>query len=338
MARVTGVDRARREVHDRRQRPRIPYDYLILAAGARHAYFGHDEWEEVAPGLKKIDDATAIRHRILVAFERAETRDRSRGAPPAADLRRSSAAARPASRWPAPSPSWPRRRWPRTSAPSIRPGARHPGRGRTARARWPFRRTCRRKARRSLEKLGVEVLTNTPVELCDADGVVSAGTRIEARTIIWAAGVQASPAAKWLQADKDRAGRVDGEADLSVPGDPDIFVIGDNAAVMQADGKPVPGVAPAAKQMGAYVARVIAGRIAGKPVQRAVPLSRLRQLRHHRPPRRRRRLRLAAAQRLSGLAAVGRRPHLLPDRLPQPARGDARLAVGLRHLPARRAA
>jgi NADH dehydrogenase FAD-containing subunit len=123
------------------------------------------------------------------------------------------------------------------------------------------------KARRSLEKLGVEVLTNTPVELCDAGGVVSGGKRIEARTILWAAGVQAAPAARWLQADKDRAGRVKVNPDLSVPGAPDIFVIGDNATVMQANGQPVPGVAPAAKQMGEYVARVIAGRIAGQPVR-----------------------------------------------------------------------
>jgi NADH dehydrogenase len=122
------------------------------------------------------------------------------------------------------------------------------------------------KARRSLEKLGVEVLTNTPVGLCDADGVVSADMRIEARTILWAAGVQAAPAGKWLQAEKDRAGRVKVEPDLSVPGEPEVFVIGDNATIMQANGQPVPGVAPAAKQMGAYVARVIAGRLAGKPV------------------------------------------------------------------------
>jgi len=122
------------------------------------------------------------------------------------------------------------------------------------------------KARHSLEKLGAEVLTNTPVELCDAGGVVSAGMRIEARTILWAAGVQAAPAAKWLQADKDRAGRVKVNPDLTVPGEPDIFVIGDNATVVQANGQPVPGVAPAAKQMGQHVARVIAGRIAGKPV------------------------------------------------------------------------
>jgi NADH:ubiquinone reductase (H+-translocating) len=94
---------------------------------------------------------------------------------------------------------------------------------------------------------------------------VRGGQRIEARTLIWAAGVQAAPAAKWLNADKDRAGRVKVRADLSLPDDPNIFVVGDNAAVMQADGKPVPGIAPAAKQMGAYAARVIAARIAGKP-------------------------------------------------------------------------
>ena len=194
------------------------------------------------------------------------------------------------------------------------------------------------KARRSLEKLGVEVLTNTPVELCDAGGVVSGGKRIEARTILWAAGVQAAPAAKWLQADKDRAGRVKVNPDLIVPGDPDIFVIGDNATVMQANGQPVPGVAPAAKQMGEYVARVIAGRIAGKPVSapfRYRNYGNLATIGRHAAVADFGWLRLSG---YPGLAAVGRRPHLLPDRLPQPARGDARLAVGLRHLPARRAA
>jgi NADH dehydrogenase len=110
------------------------------------------------------------------------------------------------------------------------------------------------------------VLTNTPVELCDANGVVSAGKRIEARTILWAAGVQAAPVAKWLEAEKDRAGRVKIEPDLSLPGDPRVLVIGDSATILQPNGQPVPGVAPAAKQMGAYVARVIADRIAGKPV------------------------------------------------------------------------
>jgi NADH dehydrogenase FAD-containing subunit len=265
MARVTGVDRARREVVIDDSGRRIPYDYLIIAAGARHAYFGHDEWEDVAPGLKKIDDATAIRHRILVAFEKAETatdpEERRRlltfvivgGGPTGVEM--AGAIAELAKKTLA--------RDFRTIDPASARVILVEGGPRVLLA---FPEALSAKARRSLEKLGVEVLTNTSVDLCDADGVVSRGMRIEARTILWAAGVQAAPVAKWLQAGKDRAGRVKVNPDLTVPGDPAIFVIGDNAAVMQANGQPVPGVAPAAKQMGAYVARVIAGRIAGKPV------------------------------------------------------------------------
>jgi NADH:ubiquinone reductase (H+-translocating) len=265
MARVTGVDRARREVLLEDNGRRMPYDYLVIAAGARHAYFGHDEWGEVAPGLKKIDDATAIRHRILVAFEKAESshdpEERRRlltfvivgGGPTGVEM--AGAIAELAKK---------------TLVKDFR--TIDPASARVLlveggpRVLLAFPEDLSAKARRSLEKLGVEVLTNTPVELCDAEGVVSAGKRIEARTILWAAGVQAAPVAKWLQAEKDRAGRVKVNPDLSVPDDPDIFVVGDNATVLQANGQPVPGVAPAAKQMGAYVARVIAGRIAGNPV------------------------------------------------------------------------
>jgi NADH dehydrogenase FAD-containing subunit len=266
MASVTGVDREHREVLIDDNGRRIPYDYLIIGAGARHAYFGHDEWAEVAPGLKKIDDATAIRHRILVAFEKAETshdsEERRRlltfvivgGGPTGVEL--AGAIAELAKK---------------TLVKDFR--TIDPASARVLlveggpRVLASFPESLSAKARHSLEKLGVEVLTNTPVELCDAEGIVSAGKRIEARTILWAAGVQAAPAAKWLQAEKDRAGRVKVAPDLSVPGAPEIFVVGDNATVIQSDGQPVPGVAPAAKQMGAYVACVIAGRIAGKPVR-----------------------------------------------------------------------
>ena len=266
MARVTDVDRERREVLIDDGGRRIPYDYLVIAAGARHAYFGHDEWEEVAPGLKKIEDATAIRHRILVAFEKAETatdpEERRRlltfvivgGGPTGVEM--AGAIAELAKK---------------TLVKDFR--TIDPASARVIlveggpRVLTAFPEGLSAKARRSLEKLGVEVLTNTPVELCDAAGVVSAGKRIEARTILWAAGVQAAPVAKWLEAEKDRAGRVKVEPNLSVAGNPDIFVIGDCATVLQANGQPVPGVAPAAKQMGAYVARVIADRIAGKPMR-----------------------------------------------------------------------
>jgi NADH:ubiquinone reductase (H+-translocating) len=123
------------------------------------------------------------------------------------------------------------------------------------------------KARRQLERLGVEVRTGVAVMECDGDGVTAAGERIEARTVIWGAGVVASPAAKWLGVEADRGGRVIVGPDLAVPGHPTIFVIGDTAAVMQ-DGEPVPGVAPAAKQMGTHVARLIDARIRGDRFER----------------------------------------------------------------------
>jgi NADH dehydrogenase FAD-containing subunit len=264
MGRVAGVDRDRREVVLEGGGQRLAYDTLVIAAGARHAYFGRDDWEAVAPGLKKIDDATAIRHRILIAFEKAETeahaQERARlltfvivgGGPTGVEM--AGAIAELA------------RKTLVRDFRTIDPAAARVVLVEAGPRVLPqFPESLSAKARRALKRLGVEVLTGAPVEQCDAAGVVRAGERIESRTIVWAAGVQAAPAAKWLQADKDRAGRVKVTADLSVPGSPEIFVIGDAAAVTQADGTPVPGIAPAAKQMGTYVARVIAGRIAGKP-------------------------------------------------------------------------
>jgi NADH dehydrogenase FAD-containing subunit len=265
MGRVDGVDRARREVVLEGSGRRLAYDFLVIAAGARHAYFGRDDWEAVAPGLKKIDDATAIRHRILIAFEKAETEadaaERARlltfvivgGGPTGVEM--AGAIAELAKKTLV--------RDFRTIDPAA---ARVVLVEAGARVLPQFPESLSAKARRALERLGVEVLTGAPVEQCDDAGVVRAGARIDSRTIVWAAGVQAAPAARWLQADKDRAGRVKVAADLSVPGSPDIFVIGDAAAVTQADGTPVPGIAPAAKQMGAYVARLIAGRLASRPV------------------------------------------------------------------------
>ena len=241
----------------------LAYDTLVLATGARHAYFGHDDWEPSAPGLKTLEDATTIRGRILIAFERAEQEpdERSGGVH---DLRH-------------------RRRRPdrrRARRNDRRTGARHSARGlpqhrhgkgadrpdrggsaRASRLQAGFVRLCSA----SLERLGVEVELGQAVTECTAEGVVYGGKTLAAATVIWAAGVQASPAAQWLDAPADRAGRLKVEPDLTVPGHPEIFAIGDSAIVARPDGRPVPGIAPAAKQEGAYVARVIRARLGGQP-------------------------------------------------------------------------
>jgi len=262
LGKVTGVDKEGRAVLTGDGR-RIPYDYLIVAAGARHAYFGHDEWESFAPGLKKIDDATDIRRRILVAFERAELADgeeeRRRlmtflviGAGPTgvemagaiAELARMALAME-------------FRRIDPTMSRIVLVEA-----GPRVLAAFPEKLS--EVAKRSLEDLGVEVRTGSMVTRCDAEGAVVGGERIAAGTIVWAAGVAASPAANWLGADGDRAGRVHVAPDLTLPGYKEIFVVGDTAHVEDGSGKPVPGIAPAAKQQGAYAAAAIRARLAGK--------------------------------------------------------------------------
>ena len=240
----------------------IPYDTLVLATGARHAYFGHDEWEPFAPGLKTLEDATTLRRRILVAFERAEREtDPARraalltfviiGAGPTgvemagtiADLARD----------------------------TLPSDFRHID---TSKARVVlieagprvlagFPDDLSAYAQRSLEDIGVEVMLDQPVTECTADGVVYGGKALQARTIVWAAGVRASRAAEWLGAPADRAYRVQVEPDLTVPGHPEIFAIGDTVTVAGPDGKPVPGIAPAAKQQGRYVAALIKARLEG---------------------------------------------------------------------------
>src|SRR6266567_392004 len=191
-ATVTGVDaQAKRVLLDDGEA--LSYDTLVLATGARHAYFGHDEWEPFAPGLKTLEDATTLRRRILAGF--------------ADDL----------------------------SA----------------------------YAQSSLESIDVQVMLGQPVTECSADGVVFGGTRLEAKTIIWAAGVRASPAAEWLGAPADRAGRLCVAPDLTVPGHPEIFAIGDTVTISAWNGQPVPGIAPAAKQQGRYVAQIIKARLGG---------------------------------------------------------------------------
>lgn len=261
MGRVNGVDPARRVV--RLEERELPYDYLVLATGARHSYFGRDEWEQFAPGLKKIDDATEIRRRILTAFEQAETEsdpDKRRrllnfvviGAGPTG-VEMAGAIAELARRALA--------RDFRTIDPRqarivlVEAGPRVLAAFPEKLSGWTAR---------ALEKLGVEVRLGKPVTACDADGVVVGDERIPAATIMWAAGVAASPAAKWLSAEADRAGRLKVLSDLSVPGHPDIFAIGDTALSSDADGKPYPGLAPVAKQQGEYIARLLRARLAGK--------------------------------------------------------------------------
>jgi NADH:quinone reductase (non-electrogenic) len=242
---------------------RMPYDFLVIATGARHAYFGHDDWEPFAPGLKRIEDATEIRRRILLAFELAESEtdeaERRRlmnlvvvgGGPTGVEL--AGAIAELASR-------------------ALAQDFRHidPRAARIIlieagpRVLPSMPADLSEDAKKRLERLGVEVRLGAPVTGVDAGGVTTANERIEARTVLWAAGVAASPASEWLNAERDNVGRVKVAPDLSLPGHPEIFVVGDTAHVSH-DGKQVPGVAPAAKQEGAYVGKLIAARVAGKP-------------------------------------------------------------------------
>lgn len=261
LGRVTGIDEAARAVLI--GETRVPYDYLVLATGARHSYFGRDDWAADAPGLKKVDDALAIRSRILGAFEAAELAEdpaeRRRlltfivvGAGPTGvelagaivELARVGMAKEFRSFDPA-----------EARVILVEAGPR---------VLAAFPETLSAKARVALVDLGVEVRTGLPVKAIAADHVMLGDERLETRTVIWAAGVAASPAAKWLKVEADRAGRVKVEPDLSVPGKSNIFVIGDTAAVIDAFGTPVPGLAPAAKQEGGYVARLISRRIEGR--------------------------------------------------------------------------
>ena len=262
LAEATGVDRAAKTV-SLKHGEAIPYDTLVLATGARHAYFGHDEWEADAPGLKTLEDATTIRRRILLAFEQAElerdpvirqallTFTVIGGGPTGVEMTGIIAELAHTTL-----PKEFRNIDTRTAkivlveaGPRILP---------------VFTPELSGYATSALEKLGVEVRTGQAVTDCNALGVTIGETFMPSRTVIWAAGVQASPAAQWLGAPADRAGRTQVLKDLTMPGDPNIFVVGDTASVARDDGSPVPGVAPAAKQQGAYVARVIIARLKGK--------------------------------------------------------------------------
>jgi NADH dehydrogenase len=261
---VTGVDIERQRVLMQDQF--IPYDYLILATGVQHNYFGHDEWSAYAPGLKTLQDATAIRHRILLSFETAEREQDPEkrqslltfvivGAGPAG-VEMTGAVAELAHK-------------------ALVSDFRHinPRQARVIlveagpRILPTFSERLAEKASEELIQLGVEVRTKAMVEAVDEHGVVIAGEHLATKNIVWMAGVKGSRAGQWLDAPLDNAGRIKVMRDLSVPGHPNIFVIGDNASVLQR-GKPLPGLAPVAVQEGQYVASVIAAQVTGKPYQR----------------------------------------------------------------------
>lgn len=241
----------------------VPYDFLVLATGATHSYFGHDDWEPFAPGLKSLEDALEIRHRILSAFEVAERE-------PDEALRRAwmtfvivgagptgvelagtliEVAHKTLSR------DF-RRIDPKETRVVLLEGL--------PRVLSAYTEALSASAQRQLEALGVEVRTKTMVTGIDAGGVSIGSERIRAHTVLWAAGVAASPLARSLGVPLDRAGRVNVGADLLLPGRDDVYVIGDLAHLEQ-DGEPVPGVAPAAMQMGRFVARDLVRRLHGQP-------------------------------------------------------------------------
>jgi NADH dehydrogenase len=263
---VTGVNKDQKCVivsdADRQNVP-IAYDYLILATGASHNYFGHNEFAEYAPGLKNLADAEAARNKILQAFETAEAEedaDRHRdlltfvlvGAGPTGVEMAGALAIFVRSTL-------------KSDFRRIDPAsARIVLVDMASRVLGPFPEGLSKAAQRRLEKLGVEVRLGHGVDRIDADGVVVAGERIASKTVIWTAGVAPSPAGKWLNVETDRAGRVRIQKDLTVPGYPAIFVVGDTASLDQ-DGKPLPGVAQVAIQQGRYAGKLIRNRIHGNP-------------------------------------------------------------------------
>jgi NADH dehydrogenase len=258
MCAIKSIDTKNKIVHASRHD--LPYDYLVIATGVTHSYFGHDDWQAYAPGLKSLTDATKIRSRVLISFERAETADtdadRKRlltfivigGGPTGVEMAGAIA---------------------EIARHALRYDFRHinPGKARIIlieggpRILPAFPEDLSAYAQRSLEKMGVEVMTSSLVTKVEPDGVMLGDRKIESEAIIWAAGVTAGPAAQWIGAAHDRAGRIKVGKDLSVPEHPEIFAVGDIAAL----DPPVPGIAPAAKQMGRYVGKLIAARAAGQP-------------------------------------------------------------------------
>jgi len=258
---VDGVDTQARTVRVAGQN--VPYEYLVLATGAAHSYFGRDEWASFAPGLKRVEDATDVRRRLLTAFERAEATDDDGerqslltfvivgGGPTGVEL---AGAIAELARW-GMEKDFRRFDPAQTRIVLIQAGPR---------VLPTFPEDLSETSRRSLERLGIEVMLNSRVEGIDESGVIVNGKRIAARTVLWAAGVVASPAASWLGASADNAGRIKVGPDLSVPGIADVFAVGDTAASNAWNGNAVPGLAPAAKQAGAYVASVVRARVEGR--------------------------------------------------------------------------
>lgn len=262
LAEVTGIDvQARRLALSDGQA--LDYDLLVLASGSTHSYFGNEQWAEAAPGLKTLDDALAIRRRVLLAFEQAEAAgtDAERAkwlsfavvgaGPTGVELAGTLA---------------------EIARHTLRNEFRHidPAQARVRlveagpRVLASFPESLSRKACLQLERLGVEVVTGAPVTAIDADGYRLGEVSVAAGTVLWAAGVAASPLGRLPGVATDRVGRVPVEPDLSVPGHPEVFVVGDLASI-EDDGRPVPGLAPAAKQMGRHVARVIRARLQSRP-------------------------------------------------------------------------
>jgi NADH:ubiquinone reductase (H+-translocating) len=262
MSRVISIDPAAHQILT--EVGPMDYDQLVIAAGAAQSYFGQDSWEPFAPGLKTLEDALDIRRRILSAFERAELAGQGKagpelttfvvvgGGPTGVELAGAIA---------------------EIARDALKSEFRHidPAAARIVlveagpRILPTFPESLAADAARRLARYGVDVMTGAMVVDIDATGVKLEGGQIEAATVLWAAGVRAGALTAGLPGEHDRAGRARVAADLSLPGYPDIFVIGDGAAPATPDGLPIPGIAPAAKQMGAYVGRVIARRLSGQP-------------------------------------------------------------------------
>jgi NADH dehydrogenase FAD-containing subunit len=261
---VTGVDKDQRRVFVNtadREGVALPYDYLILATGVRHSYFGRNEFEKFAPGLKSLADAVAIRNKILHAFEQAEAEEDPSshrnlltfvlvgGGPTGVEMASAIAVLI--------------RNTLQSEFRRIDPAsARIVLVDQSPRVLGSFSEELSKAAKNRLENLGVEVRLGHGVDQIDAEGVIVVGERIASKTVIWTAGVAPSPASKWLSAETDRAGRVRIQKDLTVPNHPEIFVVGDTASLDQ-DGKPLPGVAQVAMQQGRYAGKMIRARING---------------------------------------------------------------------------